>query len=180
VFFVLNAKGLLVLIDMDRNVGLFEDNLRLGDEDFVAIPHGEPVAGGVDVDEAAELSMMRDGIYLVTPFSFCGFLFFFSFFSGLAKSQVFDFDSPVRSHSRAEMLSSRRESVLFSSAADLLGPSAVTPKRLDDFDVEAPVIPPPSTKSINNCTIAKTVLMLPFSFWPTEDKESPSAVAKGW
>ncbi len=91
VFCFLNAKGLLVLIEMDRNVGLFEDNLRLGDEDFVAIPHGEPVAAGVDVDEAAELSMMRDGIIPYHSFSLCGFflcVFFLIFLRSCQESSI--------------------------------------------------------------------------------------------
>ncbi len=86
----------------------------------------------------------------------------------------------------------RKPSVFFASTLDLLGKSPGEPPQPEKETEEAPVVDnlpeiaavslpdPDNLRPPNLIAISsKTVLMLPFSFWPNEDKEEPSFLAKG-
>jgi hypothetical protein len=126
------------------------------EEPLVAVPLPPAAAAFDEVargDEEAENAMMREG---------------------LANSQVFD----------TTELSWGKGATVFASAADLLGTASTSPQPLQDERQEevadvlatggsALAAPPKEV-----CLQARTVLMMPFSYYQAEDKESPAFLAE--
>ena len=106
--------------------------------------------GNMDPDELAERKMLAHG---------------------LAQSQVLEPElSDSSSHSFMH-----RPSVMFASACDLLGHA------LDGQHLQAEVVqekPRFAPGQDAECLRCETILLLPFAFWPAEDKEPPGAVSR--
>lgn len=120
------------------------------EEEVVNVPH-------MDVDELAEQAMME---------------------LGLQQSQVLDVVTeglfPLQ----------KEPSLVFASAADLVGDVQEDTLKAAVADVHEfeELLPSKPVHTINPgedavCMVAKTILLIPFAFWPTEDKDPPSYLA---